>query len=48
MMMREATPKFFKKKLVDFMDKTNYTCDIVTLDDLSEFVNDLQWEQSDF
>ncbi len=45
---REATPKFFKKKLVDFMDKTNYTCDIVTLDDLSEFVNDLQWEQSDF
>ncbi|MDF9627357.1 SLOG family protein, partial [Bacillus cereus] len=25
---QEASPKFFKTMLVEFMDKTNYTCDI--------------------
>ncbi|HLR19619.1 MAG TPA: DUF1273 domain-containing protein [Staphylococcus sp.] len=42
---REASPKYFKKMLVDFMEKTNYTCDIVTFDELTEFINDLQWSQ---
>lgn len=42
---QEASPKYFKHMLVDFMDKTNYTCDIVTFDELTEFINDLQWSQ---
>ncbi|BGE82421.1 DUF1273 domain-containing protein [Staphylococcus petrasii] len=42
---QEASPKFFKRMLVDFMDKTNYTCDIVAFDELTAFINDLQWEQ---
>ncbi|MFQ3781943.1 DUF1273 domain-containing protein [Staphylococcus saprophyticus] len=42
---QEASPKFFKQMLVDFMEKTNYTCDIVTFDELTEFINDLQWSQ---
>lgn len=42
---QEASPKFFKTKLVEFKDKTNYTCDIVTFDELTEFINDLQWSQ---
>lgn len=42
---QEASPKFFKQKLVDFMDKTNYTCDIVTFDELTAFINDLQWSE---
>ncbi|MDW8565022.1 MULTISPECIES: DUF1273 domain-containing protein [Staphylococcus] len=42
---QEASPKFFKHMLVDFMEKTNYTCDIVTFDELTEFINDLQWSQ---
>ncbi|MCU5745503.1 DUF1273 domain-containing protein [Staphylococcus sp. SQ8-PEA] len=45
---REASPKYFKSKLFDFMDKTNYTCDIVTMDELSEFVNDLQSSEVGF
>ncbi|HFE2198823.1 hypothetical protein P3W82_10885, partial [Staphylococcus aureus] len=39
------SPKFFKQMLVDFMDKTNYTCDIVTFDELTAFINDLQWSE---
>ncbi|UDI78267.1 DUF1273 domain-containing protein [Staphylococcus taiwanensis] len=42
---QEGSPKFFKRMLVDFMDKTNYTCDIVAFDELTDFINDLQWEQ---
>lgn len=42
---QEASPKFFKQMLVDFMEETNYTCDIVTFDELTEFINDLQWSQ---
>ncbi len=42
---REESPKFFKQMLVDFMDKTNYTCDIVTFDELTAFINDLQWSE---
>ncbi|MCZ4235425.1 DUF1273 domain-containing protein [Staphylococcus equorum] len=42
---QEASPKFFKQMLVDFMEKTNYTCDIVTFDELTKFINDLQWSQ---
>lgn len=42
---QEASPKFFKSMLVDFMEKANYTCDIVTFDELTEFINDLQWSQ---
>ena len=42
---QEGSPKYFKRMLVDFMEKTNYTCDIVTFDELTEFINDLQWSQ---
>ncbi|AQM41865.1 DUF1273 domain-containing protein [Staphylococcus cohnii] len=42
---QEASPKYFKQMLVDFMEKTNYTCDIVSFDELTEFINDLQWSQ---
>lgn len=42
---QEASPKFFKRMLVEFMEKTNYTCDIVTFDELTDFINDLQWSQ---
>ncbi|WP_141708436.1 SLOG family protein, partial [Staphylococcus aureus] len=42
---QEASPKFFKQMLVDFMDKTNYTCDIVTFDELTAFINALQWSE---
>ncbi|MDU0995319.1 MAG: SLOG family protein, partial [Staphylococcus lugdunensis] len=42
---QEGRPKFFKAMLVDFMSKTNYTCDIVTFDELQDFINDLQWAE---
>ncbi|GGI31188.1 SLOG family protein [Staphylococcus chromogenes] len=42
---QEASPKFFKHKLVDFTEKTNYTCDIVTFDEITSFINDLQWTE---
>ncbi|ADC87549.1 DUF1273 domain-containing protein [Staphylococcus lugdunensis] len=42
---QEGSPKFFKAMLVDFMSKTNYTCDIVTFDELQDFINDLQWAE---
>lgn len=42
---QEASPKFFKRKLVDFTEKTNYTCDIVTFDEITSFINDLQWSE---
>lgn len=42
---QEASPKFFKRKLVDFAEKTNYTCDIVTFDEITSFINDLQWSK---
>ena len=31
---QEGSPKFFKRMLVDFINKTNYTCDIVAFDEL--------------
>lgn len=42
---QEASPKYFKSMLVDFMQKTNYNCDIVTFDELTDFINDLQWSE---
>lgn len=42
---QEGSPKFFKRMLVDFINKTNYTCDIVAFDELTDFINDMQWEQ---
>ncbi|WP_204172063.1 DUF1273 domain-containing protein [Staphylococcus sp. GDY8P72P] len=42
---QEGSPKYFKLMLVEFMEKTNYTCDIVTFDELTEFINDIQWSQ---
>ncbi|QLK86164.1 DUF1273 domain-containing protein [Staphylococcus sp. 17KM0847] len=42
---REASPKFFKKKLVDFIEQTHYTCDVVTFDEITSFINDLQWSE---
>ena len=35
---QEASPKFFKQMLVDFMEKTNY----ILIHELTEFINDLQ------
>ncbi|MDO5374788.1 MAG: DUF1273 domain-containing protein [Staphylococcus rostri] len=40
---QEASPKYFKRKLVDFMEQTHYTCDVVTFDEITSFINDLQW-----
>ena len=42
---QEGSPKIFKRMLVDFINKTNYTCDIVAFDELTDFINDMQWEQ---
>lgn len=42
---QEGSPKFFKRMLVDFINKTNYTCDNVAFDELTDFINDMQWEQ---
>ena len=42
---QEGSPKYFKRMLVDFMEKTTYNCDIVTFDELTDFINDLQWQQ---
>ncbi|EKU47476.1 DUF1273 domain-containing protein [Staphylococcus massiliensis] len=39
----EGSPKYFKRLLVDFVEKTNYTYDIVTFDEITDFINDLQW-----
>lgn len=41
--IQPASSQFFKQKLVDFVEKTNYTCDIVTFDEITNFINDLQW-----
>ncbi|MBI5975377.1 SLOG family protein [Staphylococcus canis] len=41
----EGSPRFFKRKLVDFEEKTNYTSDIVTFDEITSFINDLQWSE---
>ncbi|MCS4485439.1 DUF1273 domain-containing protein [Staphylococcus americanisciuri] len=40
---QEASPKYFKRKLVDFMAQTHYNCDVVTFDEITSFINDLQW-----
>ncbi|GEP83448.1 Uncharacterized protein conserved in bacteria [Staphylococcus piscifermentans] len=44
---QEASPKFFKRMLVDFAEQTNYTCDIVTFDEINLFINDLQWSEEE-
>lgn len=36
----EASPKFFKQTLIDFASENQYNIDIVTLEDLSDFVNE--------
>ncbi|WP_414043103.1 DUF1273 domain-containing protein [Macrococcus animalis] len=41
----EASPKFFKKTLVDFMEENQYTMDSISLFDLSEFVSEYMREQ---
>ena len=45
MMKSKRESQVFKAMLVDFMSKTNYTCDIVTFDELQDFINDLQWAE---
>lgn len=35
---QEASPKFFKSKLVDFAEKTNYTYNVITFMDLQDFM----------
>ncbi|KOR13649.1 hypothetical protein AMC75_01880 [Staphylococcus carnosus] len=44
---QEASPKYFKRMLVDFAEQTNYTCDIVTFDEINVFINDLQWSEEE-
>lgn len=45
MMKNNPQAHNFQKKLVDFVEKTNYTCDIVTFDEMTNFINDLQWSE---
>ncbi|MCJ0913908.1 DUF1273 domain-containing protein [Mammaliicoccus sciuri] len=35
---QEASPKYFKSKLVDFAEKTNYTYNVITFMDLQDFM----------
>ncbi|WP_301420427.1 DUF1273 domain-containing protein [Mammaliicoccus lentus] len=35
---QEASPKYFKTKLVDFAEKTNYTYNVITFMDLQDFM----------
>ncbi|UTH14878.1 SLOG family protein [Macrococcus equipercicus] len=44
---REGSPKYTLRTLVDFTAENDYTMDIISLDDLSVFINDYlsnQWE----
>ncbi|WP_412520681.1 DUF1273 domain-containing protein [Staphylococcus simulans] len=45
---QEASPKFFKKMLVDFAEQTNYTYDVVTFDEINTFISDIQWSEESF
>ncbi|MCO4095454.1 DUF1273 domain-containing protein [Macrococcoides canis] len=36
----EASPKFFKQTLIDFAAENQYNIDVVTMEDLSDFVNE--------
>ncbi len=44
---REGSPKYTVRAVVDFADENDYTMDIISLDDISVFINDYlsnQWE----
>ncbi|WP_414048161.1 SLOG family protein [Macrococcus equi] len=41
----EASPQYFKRTLIDFMEKNHYTMDSISLFDLSEFVSEYMREQ---
>ncbi|UXV36509.1 DUF1273 domain-containing protein [Staphylococcus simulans] len=45
---QEASPKFFKRMLVDFAEQTNYTYDVVTFDEINTFISDIQWSEESF
>lgn len=45
---QEASPKFFKRVLVDFAEQTNYTYDVVTFDEINTFISDIQWSEESF
>lgn len=45
---QEASPKFFKRMLVDFAEQTNYTYDGVTFDEINTFISDIQWSEESF
>ncbi|MGV2994715.1 DUF1273 domain-containing protein, partial [Streptococcus porcinus] len=45
---QEASPKFFKRMLVDFAEQTNYTYDVVTFDEIITFISDIQWSEESF
>lgn len=45
MKSKKEAQNSLKRMLVDFINKTNYTCDIVAFDELTDFINDMQWEQ---
>ena len=45
---QEASPKFFKRMLVDFAVQTNYTYDVVTFDEINTFISDIQWSEESF
>ncbi|MCD8915117.1 DUF1273 domain-containing protein [Staphylococcus simulans] len=44
---QEASPKFFKRMLVDFAEQTNYTYDVVTFDEINTFISDIQWSEEE-
>ncbi|TDM04247.1 DUF1273 domain-containing protein [Macrococcus carouselicus] len=40
-----ASPKYFKQQLIDFSATSDYNMDIISMDDLSVFINDYQSEK---
>ena len=45
MKSKKEAQNSLKRMLVDFINKTNYTCDIVAFDELTDFINDMQWSK---
>ncbi|TDL95557.1 DUF1273 domain-containing protein [Macrococcus brunensis] len=42
---QEASPKYFKRQLIDFSAQSDYNMDIISMDDLSVFINEYQSEK---
>ncbi|WJP96829.1 DUF1273 domain-containing protein [Macrococcus bovicus] len=41
----EGSPKYFKRQLIDFSNESDYNMDIISMDDLSVFINEYQSEK---